>query len=123
MFNTTQALVLREVKYKEADKILTVLTARDGKLTVKAAGAMRKGCRYRAATQLLCFSEMTLFGNRGRWSLNEAETIEQFTGLREDIRLLSLGSFLAEQTDTREEERPSRRTRSRKPSTADRLHP
>ncbi|MEG1108068.1 MAG: recombination protein O N-terminal domain-containing protein, partial [Oscillospiraceae bacterium] len=34
MYKTTRALILREVKYKEADKILTVLTEDEGKLTV-----------------------------------------------------------------------------------------
>ena len=96
MFLTTKALVLREVKYKEADKILTVLTEGEGKLTVKARGALRKGCRYGAAAQTLCFSEMTLFGNAGKWSINEAETIEQFLELRTDIAALALGSYFAE---------------------------
>ena len=96
MYITTRGLVIREVNYKEADKILTVLTDTEGKLTVSARGARRKGCRYSAATQLLSFSEMTLFGNRGRWSLNEAETSEQFLGLREDIVKLALGSYMAE---------------------------
>lgn len=96
MFKTTNALILREVKYKEADKILTVLTPEDGKLTVKARGALRKGCRYAAACQALCYSEMTLFGSRGRWSVNEAETVEQFLPLREDLALLALGSYFAE---------------------------
>lgn len=93
---TTQALVLREVNYKEADKILTVLTRKEGKLTVRARGALRKGCKYAAATQGLTLSEMTIFGNRGRWSLNEAETTEQFLGLREDLKKLALGHYFAE---------------------------
>ena len=96
MFLTTKALVLREVKYKEADKILTVLTEREGKLTVKARGALRKGCRYGAASQVFCFSEMTLFGNAGKWSVNEAETIEQFLELRSGISSLALASYIAE---------------------------
>jgi len=96
MFKTTKALVLREVKYKEADKILTILTEDEGKMTVKARGALRKSCRYGAAAQALSFSEMTLFGNAGKWSINEAETIEQFLPLRADIELLALGSYFAE---------------------------
>ena len=31
MFHTTRALVLREVRYKEADRILTLFTDSDGK--------------------------------------------------------------------------------------------
>ena len=96
MYKTVRALVLREVKYKEADKILTVLTDFDGKLTVKARGALRKSCKYGAAAQALTCSEMTLFFNRGKWSLNEAVTIEQFLPLRDDLAAFSLGTYFAE---------------------------
>ena len=44
MDKTIKALVLREVKYKEADRILTVLTE-DGKLSMKAPGALRKNSK------------------------------------------------------------------------------
>lgn len=96
MYKTTKALILREVKYKEADKILTVLTPEDGKLTVKARGALRKSSRCGAACQALCWSELTLFGNRGRWTVNEAETVEQFLPLRADLAAFALGSYFAE---------------------------
>lgn len=39
MHISTQGLVLREVNYKESDKLLTVLTAEGGKRTVKARAA------------------------------------------------------------------------------------
>lgn len=96
MHKTTRALVLREVKYKEADKILTVLTEDEGKLTVSARGVLRKGSKIAAACQLLTFSEMTLFDYNGRWSISEGQTIEQFLGLREDIASLALGTYFAE---------------------------
>ena len=92
MFNTTNALVLRETRYKEADRILTLLTDKEGKITVKARGALRKSSKTAAATQQLTYSEMTLFGNRGRWTVNEASVKEAFSGLRMDMEALSLGS-------------------------------
>ncbi len=100
MYATTRGLVLREARYKEADKILTVLTADRGKLTVKARGALRRGSRMAAASQTLCFSEFTLFGNRGRWTADEGVCLEQFFGLREDIALLALGAYFSELLDT-----------------------
>ena len=100
MFATTRGLVLREVRYKEADRILTVLTEDRGKLTVKARGALRKGSRLGAASQALCWSEFTLFGNRGRWTADEGSSLEQFLGLREDIAQLALGAYFAELLDT-----------------------
>ena len=96
MFKTTKALVLREVRYKEADRILTLLTDTDGKVTAKARGALRKGSRMGAATQQLTYSELTLFGNKGRWTVNEGTVIESFAGLREDMGRLSLGCYFAE---------------------------
>lgn len=100
MFVTTRGLVLREVRYKEADRILTILAEGQGKLTVKARGALRKGSRLGGASQALCFSEFTLFGNRGRWTANEGSSVEQFLGLREDIAQLALGAYFAELLDT-----------------------
>ena len=100
MFQTVRGLVLRQVRYKEADRILTLLTGPEGKLTVKARGALRKGSRMGAASQALCWSEFTLFGNRGKWTADEGSTIEQFLGLREDIAQLALGNYFAELLDT-----------------------
>lgn len=96
MFNTTKALVLREVRYKEADRILTLFTDRDGKLTAKARGALRKSSKTAAATQQLTYSEMTLFFNKGKYTVNESSIIEPFSGLREDIGDFALGCYFAE---------------------------
>lgn len=99
MFKTVNALVLREVRYKEADRILTLLTDTDGKITVKARGALRKSSKTAAATQQLTYSEMTLFGNLGRWTVNEATMKEGFDGLRADIGNFALGCYFAECVD------------------------
>lgn len=96
MFLTTRGLILREAKYKESDKILTILTETDGKITAKARGVARPRSKLAAATQLLSFSDLTLFGNKGYWTVNEAATVEQFRKLRTDIELLALGSYIAE---------------------------
>ncbi|MBR0040084.1 MAG: DNA repair protein RecO [Oscillospiraceae bacterium] len=96
MFETTKALVLREVKYKEADRILTLFTADNGKITAKARGALRKTSRTAAATQQLTWSDMTLFLNKGKWTVNEASVIEPFDGLKKNIATFALGSYFAE---------------------------
>ena len=100
MVKTVKGLVLREVPYKESSRILTVLTDTDGKMTVTANGAKRKGSRTAAASQLLAYSEMTLSGSRGRWYLNDASTIELFEELRIDICSLALGTYFAELLET-----------------------
>ena len=96
MHINTQGLVLREVNYKEADKILTVLTAEGGNRTVKARGCRRKGSRLAACAQLLVYSEMTLFEYRDYYTLNEAESLQQFWGVKADVEKLALGSYCAQ---------------------------
>lgn len=96
MYKTVHALVLREVKFKEADKMLTVLTQEEGKLSVRARGALRKSCRFAAASQQLAYSEMTLFYNRGRYAVEEATVLEEFAGLRSDFSSLALAAYFAE---------------------------
>ena len=57
MHLTTNALVLREVNYKESDKILTLLTEQEGKLTVSARGCRKKDSPIAAACQLLAWGD------------------------------------------------------------------
>lgn len=92
-------LILRETETKEADKILTVLTAEIGKIPVIARGARRKNSRLAAACQLFAWSEMTLY-KRGSWYyLDGADPVELFTGLQTDLVRLSLAAYLAELTE------------------------
>lgn len=96
---TTHALVLREVNYKEADKILTLLTPDHGKMTVSARGCRRKNSKTGAAAQLLVYSEMTLYEFQNRWAIREANTEQLFWGVRQDVEKLALASYLAELTE------------------------
>lgn len=98
MHMTTTGIILREVDYKESDKILTVLTEQEGKLTVSARGCRKKGGRS-AGTQLLVYSDMTLSEYRGRWTLQEAAPRQLFDAVRGDVVALSLGAYFAEFTE------------------------
>jgi len=99
MFINTTGIVLREVTYKDSSKMLTVLTSSEGKLTVSAHGVHSRNSKLAAVTGLLVFSEMTLLKKKDRWTMTEARSIEQFLGLRNDLKLLSLGSYIAELTE------------------------
>ena len=95
----TTGLVLRVTETKEADKILTVLTPDMWKIPLIARGARRKNSRIAAASQLLAYSELTLY-KRGNWHmLDEASTLELFDGVRQDIERLALAAYFAELTE------------------------
>ena len=94
----TKALVLRETAYKESDKILTLLTQEQGKLTASARGCRRKGSPLAAGSQLLVWSDFILYEYQGRWSVKEAEVEREFRGMREDLDKFSLGCYFGEVT-------------------------
>ena len=96
MHTKTKALVLREVDYRESDKILTLLTQEQGKLTVSARGCRKKGSAIAAGCQLLAWSEMMLYDYHGKWSVKEAAAERLFQGVRDDLERLSLGCYFAE---------------------------
>lgn len=96
MYLTIKALVLRTTAYNDNDSLLTLLTADYGKITVKARGLRRKNSPLSAPCQLLALSEFTLFEYRGMYTINEAHSIELFSGLRKDLEKLSLGSYFSQ---------------------------
>ena len=96
MHITTKALVLRTTDYKESDKILTLFTQDQGKLTASARGCRKKGSAIAAGCQLLAWSEMVLYDYQGRWSVKESATQRLFQGVRDDVQRLALGCYFAE---------------------------
>lgn len=95
----TRGIVLRETETKETDKILTLLTGQQGKLSVIARGVRRKRCKYAACAQSLAYSEWTLY-QRGPWHYaREGATLELFNGLRIDLNAMALGFYFAELTE------------------------
>lgn len=96
MYLTIQGLVLRVTAYNDTDALLTLLTPKHGKLTVKARGLRRKNSPLIAPCQLLAYGEFTLFEHRSIYTINEASSIELFTPLRRDLQKLSLGTYFAQ---------------------------
>lgn len=99
MYLKIQGLVIRATAYSDHDLLITLLTAQYGKITVKARGARRKNSRLIAPCQLLAYSEFTLFEKDGRYTVNEAQTIELFLGLQKDLGKLALATYFSQVTE------------------------
>lgn len=104
MYLTIQGIVLRVTDYNDKDALLTMLTRRHGRLTVKARGLRRKNSPLIASCQLLAYGEFTLFEYRGQYTINEAQSIELFTPLRRDLTKLSLGTYFAQVSEVLSQE-------------------
>lgn len=100
MHMDVRGVVLRGVDYKETDRILTVLTAENGLMTVKARACRRKNSPLAVPSQLFAYSQMTLFEYRDYYTLQEAAVLDQFLGLRAEIEKLALASYFSEVAQT-----------------------
>jgi DNA repair protein RecO (recombination protein O) len=104
MYLTIRGLVLRVIPYNDTDALLTVLSHKQAKLTVKARGLRRKNSPLTAPCQLLAFGEFTLFEYKNQYTINEAHSIELFQNLRRDLTKLSLGTYFAQVSDVLSQE-------------------
>ena len=96
----TPGLVLREIKYGEADKILTLLTPEHGVITALAKGSLRLKNKLFSACGLFCYSEFTLFPGKNMFTVDEAQVKRVFHGLSGTIEGMSLAMYLTEVAQT-----------------------
>lgn len=92
----TQAVVLRHMNYGEADRILTLFTLQHGKIKAIAKGVRR--INSRKAGHLEPFTQADLFLSRGRdlAIITQADTINPFTAIKEDLHLMAHAAYLVE---------------------------
>lgn len=94
--NKVQGVVLKEINTGEADKIVTILTKRLGKIQALAKGARRPKSTLIAETQFLCFSDFVLFKANDMYDVRSCELIESFYNIRTDMEKLTYASHLVE---------------------------
>ncbi|MGN0707392.1 MAG: DNA repair protein RecO [Faecalibacterium sp.] len=92
----TTGLVLREIRYKESDRILTLLTPGMGVVSAMAQSSLRLKNKLFSACGLFCYSEFTLIPGRNMFTIREAEPKTVFHGLSASIEGMSLAMYLSE---------------------------
>ena len=92
----TSGLVLREVKYKEADRILTILTPRYGVISAIAKGSLRLKNKLFSACGLFCYSEFTLYPGKNMYTVDKAQIKTVFHELSRSVETMSLAMYMGE---------------------------
>lgn len=106
---TTEGLILKRKNFGEADRVLTVLTDRYGKISVIAKGVRRITSRRAGNIEVLNRVKLHLFKSVKNYNLSEAESIETFSKLKENLTLSTLAFHIIELVDklTAEEQKNS----------------
>lgn len=94
-----EAVVLRHSDWGEADRLLGLFTREQGKLRAVAKGARR--LRSRKAGHLEPFTRVALMLARGRdlWIVTQAETVDAYLELRDDLERIANASYVIELLD------------------------
>lgn len=99
------AIVLRQRKLGDVDKIVTLYSANYGKLDAVAKGVRRVTSRLAGHVEPLNHGSYMLAHGRSLDIITQAQTIETFQPLRDDLDRLSRALYAAELVDRFTEER------------------
>lgn len=100
-----RGVVLRTYKLGEADRIVVVLTPLHGKVRAVAKGVRRTKSRIGGRLEPLSHVDLILYEGRELDIVSQAETVEPWRALREDLELLSQGLAMAEAAEQVAQER------------------
>lgn len=95
----SDAIVLKKRNFAEADRILTLLTQKKGKITVLAKGVRRLKSRKGGNLDLLNCCELLLARGRDLDLIVEAQVKNSFLPLKKDLFKTSLSYFACEIVD------------------------
>ena len=98
-------IVLRTYKLGEADRIVVIMTAGRGKVRAVAKGVRKTTSRYGGRLEPLSHVALQLHEGRNLDVVSQAETIDHFRPLRDDLDRLTRGVSLLEVVDQIAQER------------------
>jgi DNA repair protein RecO (recombination protein O) len=96
---STPAIVLRQRKLGDADKILTLYTARFGKVDAVAKGVRKARSRLAGHVEPLTQATFLLAQGKSLDIVTQVETVESFQAIRDDLDRLSRALYACELLD------------------------
>ncbi len=94
-----RGVVLRTIRLGEADRIVTMVTAGRGKVRAVAKGVRKTKSRFGSRLEPLGHVSMLLYEGRELDIVTQAETLDHFRAVREDLDRFSKATALLEAAD------------------------
>lgn len=95
-----EGIVLRTHKLGEADRIVSILSRSHGKVRAVAKGVRKTKSRFGARLEPPSHVQLQLYEGRGELHIvDQAETIDHFRAIREDLDRLTRGVAMLEAAD------------------------
>lgn len=100
----TEAVVLRHSRLSEADRLFTLFSPSYGKLRAVAKGVLRPTSHLAGHLEVFSRSALLLVQSRSLDLITQAQTLESFPSLQEDLGRVSHAIYVAELLDRLSEE-------------------
>lgn len=94
-----RGIVLKENFVNNSDKVLSVLLKDYGKFNIWAKNSRSLKSKLVSETSLFAYSDFVIFDNGKNLSLNQADLIENFYHITEDLEALAYGTYFLELID------------------------
>lgn len=91
-----EILVLKEVNYKENDKILHALSRTRGKIQLISKGAKKSNSHLINASQLFAYSKCYMTVSRDMYIITSADLIDNFYNLKNNMDAFFNGNYILE---------------------------
>lgn len=91
-----EVLILKEVSYKENDKILHALSKTNGKIQLLSRGCKKNNSHLINISQLFAYSRCSLYRSKDMYIVNSAELIDNFYNIRSNIDAFLYGNYILE---------------------------
>jgi len=95
----TEGVVLRRSDFGEADRLLTIMTPHRGKIRALAKGVRKLKSRKAGHVELLMRTDFFLAVGRSLDIITQAQVIEPYRLLREDMRRITYAYYMSELVD------------------------
>lgn len=95
----TEAIIIKKIKLREADRILTLYTPDFGKIQAVAKGVRRPKSKMAGHLELLTHSLISLARGRNLDTITGSQTINSFLPLKSDLELASCALYATELVD------------------------
>lgn len=92
-------IIIKRRNFGEADRILTVFTQKNGKIQIKALGVRRLNSRRSSHVELLNHTSLTLYKAQTLPILTEAQTLDDFSKIKENLTKVGFGYHICELID------------------------
>lgn len=93
-FFTTEALVIGSMRYREADRIVTLYTRDRGRLGGIARGVRRTRSKVGGRLEPFSLVRASLYSGRGLYTILGVDTVRTFQGVREELFRMEEGARL-----------------------------